>query len=192
MRIAPVALALLLAGVALDAGPARGAPIDWNDAGIRWRSYESGHAEALREGRPLLLVFYAEWCPRCRQYGRLFRDPRVMERARDFVMVRVDTDRFEALSRRHGPDGTYVPRTFFAPVDGKPDLSIQSGRSDYRYFLDPRDAAGLLARMEEALVKHRRAHPGSPPAAAGPGDPIVACPENGRTVYKHRSACASL
>jgi thiol-disulfide isomerase/thioredoxin len=191
MRIVALALAVLLAGAALDAREARAGAIDWNDAGIRWRSYENGSAEARREGKPLVLIFYADWCPRCREYSALFRDPRVVERALGFVMVRVDSDRFEGLSKRHGPDGTYVPRTFFAPTGAKPDLSIQGGRGDYRYFLDPRDPDALLARMEETLARHRSAS-GAPPAKPEGRDEIVACPERGRTVFKRRSACTSL
>ena len=192
MRTVSLALVVLLAGSVLDARGAHGAAIDWNDAGIRWRSYESGTAQARREDKPLVLIFYADWCPRCREYGALFRDPRVVERARSFVMVRVDADRFEGLSRRHGPDGTYVPRTFFAPNGAKPDLSIQSGRGEYRYYLNPKDPEGLLKRMQETLARHRPADGAPAPASPASEDEIVACPENGRTVFKRRSACRGL
>jgi len=191
MRIVALALTVLLAGAALAAREARAAAIDWNDAGIHWRSYESGSVEARRQGKPLVLIFYADWCPRCREYGELFRDPRVVERAHSFVMIRVDSDRFEGLSKRHGPDGTYVPRTFFAPTDAKPDLSIQGGSGDYRFYLNPQDPEGLLARMEETLTRNQSARSGEPPAKPESRDEIVACPENGRTIFKRRSACSS-
>ncbi|MFN9939283.1 MAG: thioredoxin domain-containing protein, partial [bacterium] len=59
----------------------------------------------------MLLVFYAEWCPHCHNYAHVFEDPRIVAKARDFVMVRVDADAAPAVASRYDLDGAYLPRT---------------------------------------------------------------------------------
>jgi protein-disulfide reductase (glutathione) len=126
---------------------------DWNDAAIAWRDYEPGLAEARAERKPVLLVFFTEWCPHCRNYKQVFHDPEVVAAAKDFVMIRVDRDRFPAVSARYAPDGEYIPRTYFLSPDGTLDPSIHASRDQYLYFFDEHDPAPLLAAAKEAREK---------------------------------------
>jgi thiol-disulfide isomerase/thioredoxin len=146
------AAAVAIGGCGVPAADAGG---DWNDALIQWRPYEEGIAAAKKLGKPICLIFYTEWCPHCANYSRVFHDARVVDRAKQFVMIRVDKDRNPELSRRYAPDGEYIPRTFFLSPQGELDPSIRAPRETYRYFYDERDPAPLLAAMEAALGKFR-------------------------------------
>lgn len=126
---------------------------DWNDAGISWQPYEAGLAAAKKSGNPICLIFYTEWCPHCTNYSRVFHDPRVVEHAKKFVMIRLDKDKHAELSKQYAPDGEYIPRTYFLGSSGELQASITAPRDKYRYFYSEHDAGSLLGGMEKALAK---------------------------------------
>lgn len=138
------------------ANAANAAASEWNDAEITWLTYDAGLAKAKAENKPVCLVFHTGWCPHCRNYAKVFKDPRVVQKAREFVMVRVNADDEESVSARHAPDGTYVPRTFFLASDGKPMLDVHAPRPQYIHFYDESNPASLLAGMDAALRKGAR------------------------------------
>jgi thiol:disulfide interchange protein len=149
-------LAALLVGAALLV-PARSAIAggDWNDAQVQWQPFEQGMAAAKKDKKPVCLVFFTEWCPHCTNYSKLFHDPKVVERSKRFVMIRLDKDKNAEASKRFAPDGEYIPRTYFVSSDGKLDTDIHAPRSEYKYFYDERDPAPLLASMDAASKKLR-------------------------------------
>lgn len=126
---------------------------DWNDAQIKWMTFDEGMASAKTERKPVCLVFYTQWCPHCRNYSAVFRDPRVVDKAKQFVMVRLDKDKNAPISARFAPDGEYIPRTMFLSSEGVLDESIHAPRPQYKFFYDERSADGVLAGMDEALKK---------------------------------------
>jgi hypothetical protein len=123
---------------------------DWNDAEIGWQPYEQGIAAAKKAKKAVCLVLYTEWCPHCTNYSKVFHDPRVVERAKDFVMIRVDKDEQPDVSKRYAPDGEYIPRTYFLSSDAVLAPDIHAPRANFRYFYDERDPAGILAGMDAA------------------------------------------
>jgi thiol:disulfide interchange protein len=141
--------ALVCAAVAGSAGEAR-AGGDWNDKGISWKSYEDGLKEAKAQKKPVLLVFYTDWCPHCTKYSGVFHDPKVVEKSKSFVMVRLNKDENAELSKKYAPDGEYIPRTFFLTPEGEVK-AIRAPRSEYVYFYDTTNPAALLKAMDEAL-----------------------------------------
>ena len=107
----PAALALaLLPAPPADARARRGSrrrhprrrpPAVADGAGIRWRAdLKTAHAEAARTGKPLLLLFGAEWCVYChKQTDETLADPAIAARINDgFVPVRLDFDRDAKLA----------------------------------------------------------------------------------------------
>jgi thiol:disulfide interchange protein DsbD len=59
---------------------------------LTWEHSEKDAAErAQREKRPLMVDFTADWCGACKELAKhTFSDPRVMEKAGNFVAVKVD------------------------------------------------------------------------------------------------------
>jgi thioredoxin-like negative regulator of GroEL len=143
-----------LLGLLLAAAPAW-AGGDWNDAGIKWQPYEAALADAKKQKKPVCLVFFTEWCPHCTNYSKVFHDPKVVEQAKKFAMVRLDKDKNAELSKQFAPDGQYIPRTYFLSKEGKLDDSIHAPRDKFKYFYDETNPASLLAGMDEALKKLR-------------------------------------
>lgn len=149
-------LSLSLVALALVAPATSFAGGDWNEAGIQWMNYEDGLAKAKADGKPVCLIFYTEWCPHCTNYSKMFHDPKVVEKAKSFVMVRLDSDKNKDKSGLYKPDGEYIPRTFFLGSDGKlePALTVP-GRSNYKYFYAENDPSSILAGMDAALGKFK-------------------------------------
>jgi thiol-disulfide isomerase/thioredoxin len=148
MRTAIGALLLLgsLVGTALAGG-------DWNDSGIKWRTYEEGLAEAKKSNKPVLLIFYTEWCPHCTNYSKVFHDPKVVAKSKEFVMVRLDSDKNQELGKKYALDGSYIPRTYFLASSGTVDPDIHAPREKFKYFYDENNPASVLAGMDTALKK---------------------------------------
>ncbi len=149
-RIALLPLALLVALCVATTAQAGG---DWNDKQIDWQSYEDGLAEAKKTKKPICLIFYTEWCPHCTNYSKVFHDPKVVEKAKEFVMIRVDADKNKALGQQYALDGSYIPRTYFLAPDGTVAADIHAPRQQFKYFYDEHKAASVLAGMDAALKK---------------------------------------
>ena len=143
LTLIPVALlALAVASTAQAAG-------DWNDKDIKWQDYDAGLADAKKAKKPVMLIFFTEWCPHCKNYSGVFHDPKVVAKSKDFVMVRLDADKNKELSQKYAVDGSYIPRTYFLSSNGT--LSdIHAPREQFKYFYDERNATQILAGMDQA------------------------------------------
>ena len=126
---------------------------DWNDKAVGWQAYDAGLARAKQDKKPVMLIIYTEWCPHCTNYSKLFHDQAVIDKTRQFVMVRVDKDKQPEISKTHAPDGEYIPRTYFLSSDGVLDPSLAAARDKYRYFYNESDPKDVLAAMDTALAK---------------------------------------
>lgn len=127
----------------------------WNASEIDWQPYEAGLARARAENKPVCLIFFTSWCPHCKTYSRIFDDPKVVAKARSFVMIRLNADDEGEVARRFVKDGGYIPRTFFLASNGTPDFDIHAPRDKFAYFYDEKNPASILAGMDEAARKLR-------------------------------------
>jgi protein-disulfide reductase (glutathione) len=136
-------------GMPLASAKAAATVLEWNEKEIRWHSYAGGLREARRSGKPILVVFYTDWCPHCRATTALFRDDEIITLSRELVMVKVNQDRDPEISARYAPDGRYIPRTMILKPNGDLATKIHGDNPTYRYFLDyesTRELAGVMKR----------------------------------------------
>lgn len=116
---------LALAFIALAAPPPALATANaelsdvWNAPAVAWRDSAAGLAEAGKTGKPVVMVFHAQWCPNCRQYREVFRDPAVIGASKGFVMILVDIDRHPEINAAYAPDGPLCPAHDFPRSGGK-------------------------------------------------------------------------
>jgi thiol:disulfide interchange protein len=150
----PIGPLATLAGGPVAAPPSNGE--SWNAAQIDWQPYAAGLAKAKAENKPVCLVLYTTWCPHCKNFSHVFDDPRVVDQAKNFVMIHMDAEQDSDTAQRFARDGGYIPRTFFLSPDGTPDFDIHAARPNYIYFYDERNPASLLAGMSEAIRKLRK------------------------------------
>lgn len=129
------------------------AKIDWHDHQIRWMPYEDGLAEAKQSKKPLLMLFYTDWCPQSQQYSQVFRNQQVVELSKRFIMIRINRDNSPDINQMYAPDGGYVPRTIIVNSQAKIDETIHGANPNHKYFLDTLAPDELLFVMQSALSK---------------------------------------
>ncbi len=123
--------------------------IVWGDS-VAWAPWAKGRDQSARENKPLCLVVYADWCPRCREMVPVFKRPEVVEASEKLVMVRQDNDAKPEWLSAYGDLGNYVPRIFFFGPDGQLRRDITSGHPRYPHFYNARDVSALLSSMRKA------------------------------------------
>lgn len=138
-------LCLVLATLWISAWAMRG-------PGMDWQTYsEQILQQAIEEGKPVIIDFYADWCTPCRELEEVtFHNTDVVRQARkDFVMIKVDVTRSgnpmnERLLKQFGVKG--VPTVVFLDARGKE-------RADLRLvdFLPPEPFLNHMADVRKPL-----------------------------------------
>jgi thiol:disulfide interchange protein DsbD len=94
-----------------------------------WETYDASKIEsATRDGRPVIIDFYADWCAACKELEvKTFPDPTVLAESERFLKLRFDatqsTPEFEALQAKFKILG--LPTiVFFDGKEWRPDLTL--------------------------------------------------------------------
>jgi thiol-disulfide isomerase/thioredoxin len=119
---------------------------------ITWKGYEEGLAQAKREGKPAIIVFYSESCSACKKYKEVLQDSSVVEASSPLIMIRVNTRHRPQLSAKYQFDGKYVPRTFAVFPDGRVMHHLYPSKR-YKYFigLEPDNLLSLVEKAREEM-----------------------------------------
>lgn len=132
-------------------GHAKGGPeINWEN-GAQWSDWATGLARAKQEKKPILLMVYADWCPRCRELAPVFNLPEVTALEEGLVLIRQNGDEKPDWLQAFDSLGGYVPRVFFLTPDGSLREDITSGHPRYPYFYTPAGVEALKDAMRAAV-----------------------------------------
>ena len=108
--------------------------------GIEWIPYDQNIiAETAKEKKPLILDFYADWCPPClAMEKRVFKDPEVLRLSENLVTMRLDLTRRQPFQdevlKQYGVRG--VPTVIFLNRAGEEekDLRIETYVSRFEFL----------------------------------------------------------
>jgi thiol-disulfide isomerase/thioredoxin len=144
-------LCIFIFTAVLNFETAAGDEISWNDGAIQWWNYEQGLDHAWREGKPVILIIYTDWCPTCKKYSYVFQDERVIQESGKFVMVRMNMDEEKELSSKYAFDGRYIPKTIALHPGGSVMHEIYP-QKNARYYIGT-GADRLLKLMKDAYSR---------------------------------------
>ncbi len=111
----------------------------------RWYDYEEGMLAASSLEKPVLLDFYADWCPPCIAMEEgTYPDPRVVSEMKDFIAIKVDTQKRIDIESKYGI--TYYPTVIFLDSKGK-EVSRHIG------YLGPQEMVNEIKQSRGKLPK---------------------------------------
>jgi len=106
---------------------------------ITWLGYEEGIQKGKQEGMPILVDFYADWCPPCKKMDEdTYTDARVIQMSQQFIMVKVNVDDEPMLSNAYKIK--YIPTAVFLDSNGH-EVYRKTGYADASQFVNEMEKA---------------------------------------------------
>ncbi len=126
--------------------------IDWNENNIQWYSYKEGLQKAKQTNKPIMLIFYADWCPTCHAYKNIFYRDKIQRAANKMIMIRVNVDDNPDISEHYDDVGSYVPRTFVLDPQGNKINISRYITHKFKHFIQDNEPEVFLTLMENASI----------------------------------------
>lgn len=173
-------------------------PIEWNGA-VAWQEFEPAMARAAQQNKAVMVVVYADWCPKCRTLAPLFRSGPLVAASAQVIAVLANHDqRPEWLESKLGDTANYVPRVYFLRPDGQVLRDITSDNAKFPHFFHPNKPQDLTAAIARAVASVSAASsaqtvltpvasPPPPPGKAGAVSRAVASPPDAAPPYGQAS-----
>lgn len=100
---------------------------------IPWETdHDSAFARARKDGKPVVILFYADWCKWCEKLQQeTLIDPRVLMGSGEFVWVRINSDKEREYKRKYRQED--FPTVMVVAPDGR-ELDRIDGFKDAMYF----------------------------------------------------------
>lgn len=141
-----VALVSVLAALGLFSSPRLDLGVSLKDITAAALPYE----EALSNGKPTVVEFYADWCEVCRELAPdVYKVEQQYKDRVNFVMLNVDNTKWEQELDEFGVEG--IPHFAFLDKDGNEEGNVV-GRLPKQYLLENVDA---LAKGKESIPYSR-------------------------------------
>lgn len=85
---------------------------------IKWYGYDDGMAAGKKEGKKILISFYADWCTYCKKMDRetFSKSDVAAYMNENFISIKLNSDIEKQLSREFRVSG--LPMTWFLDEDG--------------------------------------------------------------------------
>ncbi len=111
----------------------------------RWYTYEEGILASSTMEKPVFIEFYADWCSPCiAMEENTYPDPRVISELRDFVAIKVDTQKRIDIETKYGI--AYYPTMVLLDPKGK-EITRYIG------YLGPEDIVKFIRDSRGRLPK---------------------------------------
>ncbi len=110
-----------------------------------WYDYEEGILASSTMEKPVIIDFYADWCGPCIAMEKgTYPDPRVVSELRDFIAIKVDTQKRIDIETRYGI--AYYPTVVFLDPEGR-EVSRHIG------YLGPEEMVEQIKQSRGKLPK---------------------------------------
>ena len=110
--------------------------------------YHRGYETAVREGKPMLLFFTAQWCHFCHQMaGEAFTDGRVVGLSDRFVCVLIDADAERNVCQQFNVRG--YPTIQFMSPRGAPLNRVTGKKAAHQLVSEMHSALQAVARVAQ-------------------------------------------
>ncbi len=111
--------------------------------------YAEGYSQAVRQSKPMLLFFTAEWCHFCHQMAdEAFTHPQVVSLSEHFVCILVDADAEHDVCRQFQVTG--YPTIQFLSPRGVPLERIVGKKPGHQLMMAMQAALQNVARRDDA------------------------------------------
>ena len=116
-------------------------------------SYDEAVAKAGELGKPILIMFEANWCKYCQQMKQTLSDDKVKDLLKNYVLLIVNTDNDSKTTRKFGISG--LPSYVITNCDGE-KLKTGSGYKGSSAFASWLDDEKLLVQPKKEVTPEEK------------------------------------
>ena len=111
---------------------------------INWLEYTNGMQEGSEKNKPIILDFYADWCPPCNEMDRVtYNNDEVIENImKNFIPIKINVDDKPQLSNMYGISS--IPTIIYLNHEGGEIYKTIGYRSSSQFLYDMETALNRI------------------------------------------------